>query len=250
MAPRAPGTPGGSRRSDSANSGLAPWQRGPGTRKRSAAAISRVWPVRGLESAAGPAAGPHATCALPRAGTETGRSQGCREEPGTAPGNSANRVGGQSRVEGQTTEAGSQETRNRGTDRGWPALGGTDRLTQPRTGGSSRTARDGEASKRRGRGRGRKREERKEGGGRERERGGEREKRALSTPDALLCPSKAAEGTAWERERDAGTEDCKRDPVLLVGPRDEEGQTDRLTHGLTARVAAPKAERRKATIPR
>lgn len=59
--------------------------RGPGTRRRSVAAISRVWRVRGLESAARAAAGPHATRALPLAGAGTGRGRGCREEPGTAP---------------------------------------------------------------------------------------------------------------------------------------------------------------------
>lgn len=127
MAPRAPGTPGRSRRSDSANSGLARWQRDPGTHRRSAAAISRVWPVRGLESAAGQAAGPHATLAFPRAGTETGRSQGCGEEPGTAPGHSASRVGGQSRAEGQTTEAGDRGPGTGGrTEAGWLWVGLTE----------------------------------------------------------------------------------------------------------------------------
>lgn len=78
---------------------------GQGTRVCSPGSCGATWHTRSVASSRG----------------GTGHGRGCREEPGTAPHGSASRVGGHSRAEGQTTKAGKQGTRNRGTDQSWLA---------------------------------------------------------------------------------------------------------------------------------
>jgi len=153
----------------------------------------------------------------------------------------AGRVGGQGLAEGQAAEAGRQGRGTEGrTEAGWLGVGRqSDRATDRWKQLDSLSQGEQNAEKRqKERERERKRGRETEGeGARGREREGERERAAL----ACILPSRRpplsegrGQGTEWELESDAGTEDRNRDLELLVGPRHAEGPTDRHTHGLPA----------------